>query len=217
VILANGPIGGYSALKPALQGCGLLIACDGGLRHARVFEAQPDIILGDMDSVPPELLAEETAKGVPVFIYPAEKDYTDLALAVELAIQRDAASITVLGGLCSGAEGRLDHALANMHALASAAALGIQAELLDEHTHVFIISNTRACTLYKGQYDTVSLIPLTTEAKGIVTSGLYYPLNGGTLKAGSTLGVSNRFTDEEASVSLAEGILAVIANISAAG
>jgi thiamine pyrophosphokinase len=58
--------------------------------------------------------------------------------------------------------------------------------------------------------DLLSLIPLMSEAKGVRTDGLYYPLHSETLYFGKPRGVSNLLTREQAEVSLEQGLLLII-------
>jgi len=58
--------------------------------------------------------------------------------------------------------------------------------------------------------DTVSLIPLAGDARGVTTQGLQYTLKEGTLPFGVTLGVSNTLTAASATITLAEGVLLCI-------
>jgi thiamine pyrophosphokinase len=66
-------------------------------------------------------------------------------------------------------------------------------------------------TIIEGQTgDLLSLLPLTGDATGIRTRGLYYPLHGEALRFGKPRGVSNELTGEQAEVSLESGLLLVI-------
>ena len=58
--------------------------------------------------------------------------------------------------------------------------------------------------------DLVSLLPLTGDASGIRTMGLYYALKGETLSFGKPRGVSNVLNEELAEVSVENGIVRVI-------
>ena len=58
--------------------------------------------------------------------------------------------------------------------------------------------------------DLLSLLPLTGDATGVRTTGLYYPLRGETLHFGKPRGVSNVLEQEEAGVSLESGLLLII-------
>ena len=193
IVLANGAINNYAATKQALAGAEYIIACDGGLNHAHLMGITPHVVIGDMDSADPKLL-----EGIHALVYPAEKDETDMELSIAHAREKGASSIRIIGAM----GGRIDHALANMHLL------GDNIELWDEDTSIQLISGTMCFP--RGNYDTISLIPLTTLVTGIVTDGLFYPLHGETLKIGSSRGISNVFCKDIATVSIESGLLLAI-------
>jgi len=193
IVLANGAINNYAATKQALAGAEYIIACDGGLNHAHLMGITPHVVIGDMDSADPKLL-----EGIHALVYPAEKDETDMELSIAHAREKGASSIRIIGAM----GGRFDHALANVHLLDE------NIEIWDENTSIQLISH--AMSFPRGNYDTLSLIPLTTEVTGIVTDGLFYPLNGETLKIGSSRGISNVFCKDTATVSIESGLLLAI-------
>ena len=55
--------------------------------------------------------------------------------------------------------------------------------------------------------DTVSLIPLGGNARGVTTAGLKYPLDDGALPFGQALGISNEMTAQRARVQVRAGLL----------
>ena len=59
-----------------------------------------------------------------------------------------------------------------------------------------------------GKY--VSLLPLTTEVKGLTLEGFYYPLHKFTLTSYTSIGISNEIVEEEARISFDEGVLVMI-------
>jgi len=199
-ILANGEINDYATAKAAMQGTQYIIACDGGLRHARAMEIFPDIIIGDLDSAPGEYLKICKMKGIPINIHPTQKDDTDLALAMSHALEI-ASSVLILGAL----GGRIDHTLANFHVLASST---VPAEIRDENTSIHAVRNH--LVIAKEDYQTVTLLPLSTKVTGIRTAGLAYPLNGETLRLGLVRGVSNYFTNSTAEIFVESGVLLVM-------
>jgi thiamine pyrophosphokinase len=201
-IVANGEQNDYGFARALLTGKSCILACDGGLRHCRAMGIVPCCIIGDMDSVDARLLDE--SHNVPVLGYPTDKDLTDLEIAISHACDLGANDIVVLGGL----GGRVDHMLGNIHALAAAVQRGARAALRDRHTKVSLIKDY--CRLNAAEGGTVTLLPLTTAAEGIVTKGLKYPLNDESLEAGYARGVSNEIISEWAEVQLKKGLLVVI-------
>lgn len=64
-----------------------IIAVDGGLLHSEAIGLFPDYIVGDFDTLPPDMLmAYEKKEGVTIRRFQPEKDDTDTQIAVELAI-----------------------------------------------------------------------------------------------------------------------------------
>ena len=133
IILADGAIPSRAQLDAAWPGwdagASLVIAADGGARHARAFGLELDRWVGDGDSIDPADLAALAATGVRVDRVAREKDASDTELAVLAAIEAGADELTILGGL-GGA--RVDHALTNVALLEHAALAGRPARLYDE-------------------------------------------------------------------------------------
>ena len=93
------------------------IAVDGGLGYCGVLGIEPDLILGDFDSV-----SEGEARAVVqleqeiphrVIRLPVEKDDTDMLAALKEGLGRGYRDFRIYGGT----GGRLDHTLANIQCL----------------------------------------------------------------------------------------------------
>jgi len=207
LVFANGELNDGPAVQAALDGAddALIIAADGGARLARACGVTPALVIGDLDSVPPDTLARLEAQGAQVERVPAEKDETDLELALLEAARRGADAITLIGA----AGGRLDHMLANFYLLAMPDLRGL---------NVRAVSGSQALWLaWPGEHvlhgapgDLISLIPVTPEASDIVTEGLEYPLRGETLHVGAARGVSNVMLGASARFTLGGGLLFVV-------
>ncbi len=110
---------------------------------------------------------------------------------MQLAIERGATSITLLGAL--GGD-RFDHTIANVLLLAGFDKVPIQ--IIDGPSTCWLLRGPGHSTIEGQVGDLLSLLPLTGDATGIRTRGLYYPLNGETLRFGKPRGVSNVLTGE---------------------
>ncbi|HYT34661.1 MAG TPA: thiamine diphosphokinase [Ktedonobacteraceae bacterium] len=205
VIFAGGTLQPGEAVAAAIASADLIIAADGGAETALQAGCAPAIIIGDFDSLDTARLQQLKAQGSRVVQAAIEKDETDTELAILAAIEEGATAITLLGGL-GGA--RFDHTMANILLLAGFPALPIR-----------IVDGPAVCWLLRGPGNTLinghagdllSLLPLTGEAAGVQTTGLYYPLQGETLRFGRPRGVSNVLTSEQARVSLENGSLLII-------
>ncbi len=203
-VICNGTVNSYDTARAYAEKADLIISCDGGIRHCDAMGIKPDLLAGDFDSADPEMLEEYKKRGIEVLTVPCEKDFTDCELGVREAMKRGADDITLLG--CTGT--RFDHTLANCHMLMLPLRAGISARLVDEHNIIYLIDRIIDMNVKIGQ--TISLMPVTTCAKGVCTKGLYYPLNEGTLSIGSSYGISNKAVEEKVEISLTEGILLVM-------
>lgn len=114
-IICGGPIDNAFAtsfLKQRHVDC--IIAADKGLKFCYEEKIFPNYILGDYDSIRPEILEwYRSQSDVPVVTYPTEKDDTDTAIALKKALEIGSDKIYLLGAL----GGRMDHAVANIQIL----------------------------------------------------------------------------------------------------
>jgi thiamine pyrophosphokinase len=209
VIFANGVLGDLNAARDTILPDDLLIAADGGLRHCRSRGLTPQILIGDFDSISAQDVIELEASGIEVIRHPAQKDYTDLELALQHARKLGAQEILVFAALGR----RWDQTLANLLLPAASTLHGTRITLLDGDQEIRLLDarqSPAALELRGEPGDTVSLIPLAGDAAGLRTVGLEYPLEGETLAFGATRGVSNSLINQEASITLRQGLLACI-------
>ena len=184
-----------------------IIAGDRGLEALYQLKIVPNHIVGDFDSVSPEILEFYKNQSQIIFhTYHPEKDNTDTDIALKLAISLKSSEITIMGALGR----RMDHAIANIHILKDALETNIPCQILDEHNRIYLIN--KEITLEKdkiyGKY--ISLIPLTSEVEGLTLTGFKYPLNNYDLPIGTSLGVSNEIVENIAQIKMKKGILIVI-------
>ncbi len=177
-----------------------VVAADSGLDHAHYLGLEPDLVVGDFDSVSDEALARFRG---PVERHPVAKDATDLELALAAAVDREPRRIVVLGGH----GGRLDHFIANALVLTTVPD-EIEVEWRAGPARIHVV---RTSVLISGRIGAkVSLVPVGGDAVGVTTTGLRWALQRQTLASGSTLGVSNEFSSETATASVESGTLFAI-------
>jgi thiamine pyrophosphokinase len=201
VIIANGDPPDPATAQRLTGQADLLLAADGGARHALALNLVPHVVIGDLDSLDEDQVARLRSAGTRFIVHPTAKDETDLELALLYAVEQGADSIVVLGAL----GGRLDQMLANVLLLTMPALAGRDVRLMDGPQSAFVVRDQVTISGRTG--DTVSLIPLGGEARRITTHGLAYPLLDGTLPFGPALGVSNEMTASRAQVQVREGLL----------
>lgn len=200
VIFANG----WLNQPTALRADDLLIAADGGARHCLELGLHPTAVIGDLDSLSEAELSKLETAGAKIITYPRRKDYTDLELALNYALDLGADEILILAAL--GA--RWDQTIANI--LLPTAFSTIPIKLIDGGQEIFFLRAGEQLEIYGQPGDTVSLIPLTGSAHGISSQNLEYPLEGDSLHFGSTRGISNVMLTSRARVSLQQGLLLCI-------
>lgn len=205
-VIAGGSLGSHDFFRAqaALFCPDKLVCADGGARHLKNMGLTPQVIIGDMDSLTPEILAHFMERGSRISRHPREKKETDTQLALEYAWQLLPREVRIYGGM----GGRIDHTLANISLLAAGANKGVPTKLVDEWCEVSVITKSTAIEGLIGQ--TVSLLPLASPAAGIDLKGFAYPLDGGRMELGAPYGISNLLAADRAVVSIATGSLLLV-------
>lgn len=202
LLLAGGELLVDAEMRALAGAAELVIAADGGLRHARALGVSPDLIVGDFDSAGAGDLAHFAS--VPREHHPQSKEQLDLELALDAAWQRGATQAAVLGAF----GGRLDQSLA---ALLIAARLRSEGRLLTLHgggADVYLPVAGEALALEAAGGTVFSLLSLAGDAE-VDVAGARYELRRAALPYGVGLGVSNVVTDG-ASLRVHRGMVALV-------
>jgi thiamine pyrophosphokinase len=203
-LFANGSLSDPQAARALLQNDDVIVAADGGAAHALACRRPPDVLIGDLDSIPPSIRASLERSGTRILQYPAEKDQTDLELALDFSVREGFHRMLIVGGL----GGRTDQTLANLSLLLRPDLEERDVRMDDGREEVLFIR--REAVLHGARGHIVSLLPFGSEARGVATEGLQYPLRGETLFPHQARGVSNRMTGTRAVVRLEGGSLLCI-------
>lgn len=201
-IFANGEI---SSDQISLPLDGIIIAADGGARHCLKLGIMPNIVIGDFDSLSVEEFSTLESGGTEFIHHPAEKDETDLELALDYALGLNVSEISLYGLL----GGRWDMTFSNVLLLASPRYDRIKLQLKVGQNTAYILHGGQSLKLKGQPGDRVSAISLNGTASGISYDGLEWPLVNADLPFGSPRGVSNTMAVGEAHISLEEGTLLV--------
>lgn len=186
-----------------------IIAVDRGLETVRRLGLVPDYIVGDFDSVDPQVLGE--FKKLPFIVWERhkpEKNETDTELARSRALTLGCDRIFFLGAT----GGRLDHMLANIHTLYECMQKGVEAYLVDSQNRICLLDEGRTfCRGNQwGRY--ISFLPYTDRVTGITLTGFRYPLEKKNLDKGTEAGlcVSNELADEYGELTFTSGVLVCV-------
>ena len=205
VIFAGGTLRSGKGVDAAIAQADRIIAADSGAATAFRYGHIPATVVGDLDSLDAGLQRQLRQQGSQFIQVAVEKNETDTELAVQVAIEQGATAITLLGAL-GGV--RFDHTMANILLLAAVDTVPIR--IIDGPSTCWLLRGPGHTTISGRHGDLLSLLPLTSEATGILTSNLYYPLYGETLHFGKSRGVSNILIQEHAEVSLEKGLLLIV-------
>lgn len=204
LIICGGVVDTPQELRKYINDIDVVICADKGGLHAKNIGIFPNLLLGDMDSIPKDILEEYKNKNVDMEIFSSEKDMTDSEIAIWRAVTLGCTQLVIIGAL----GGRVDQSIANIFILKKLLEQGVDAVIVNEKNEVRLIKDKielLADKLYK-----LSLIPLTQKVTGITTKGLKYSLNNGELEIGKSVGVSNEFEEDLAQITIKDGLLLVI-------
>ena len=180
------------------------IAVDAGLRQAEMLGMVPDLIVGDFDTVDPEVLARfRRREHIMWDVHQPEKDETDTELALRKAMALGCEEIAVLGAT----GGRADHMMGNVQLLYQCLQKGVFAYLADPQNKIYLLDGEREYR--KGQVwgKYISFLPLTEEVKGITLEGFKYPLREADISIGTSLCISNELVEERGTITFEDGVL----------
>lgn len=204
IIFANGELPNPNTARLLLRNDDYIICADGGTRHALALNIQPNVVIGDMDSLEKTQWQNLEKSGVSIELFPRDKNETDLELAINRAIKLVPKEIIVVAAL----GGRIDQTLANLALLSDIRLSTFDVRLDDGLEEIFICRDQVQVQGRSG--DIVSLIPWQGAVSNIQTKNLRWPLQKETLYSDKTRGISNEMTDNTASISIGLGLLLVI-------
>jgi thiamine pyrophosphokinase len=208
VVVASGDLVAGDELHVA--SADVVVAADGGAQSLERLGRRPDLVVGDLDSIAPQLLELLRDAGVPIERHPADKDASDAELAIERAQALGARRIVLLGA--TGGD-RLDHELANVLLVADRRYAGLDLRLVRGRTVLRALHAGARLEIEARAGDGVTLLPIGGDAHGVRSAGLRWPLDGETLAFGRSRGLSNEVVATPASVQLERGTLLVVTTL----
>lgn len=209
LIVADGDLEPGILTAQALK-ASLVIAADGGAARALAAGVQPDLVIGDGDSLAADERARIAGLGVTIRDADPDKDESDTELCLLAAVDAGASVIALVGALGGP---RPEHAIANLLLLADPRLDGVRIELFDGVSSLTRMGSAQGPAVLEitgAPGDFVSLLPLGGEVDGVRSVGLHYPLQGERLTTGPARGLSNCLLGSVASITTDRGRLLVI-------
>ena len=188
-----------------------LIAVDGGLHHLKRLGLKPDLLIGDLDSVDANELAEVIDAGIEVQRFLPAKDQTDLELALEYTLKNGYAQIVIAYPFGE----RMDHTLGNLSLLSRPDLAGKTLSLDDGQMEARLLEAHASLNTQPG--DLISLFAWGIPVEGIITKGLQYSLNNESLVPWQTRGISNVALAHSVEIDFRSGRLLIIRTKSHSG
>ncbi len=199
VLFIGGAGPGRTELASVLAEAAIVVAADAGLDRAIALGVEPDLVVGDMDSLTDRgLLARFAPERVLTF--PTDKDETDTEIGLRVLGERGCDDVTLAGG----GGGRIDHLLAIAGLFERPRP---PRHWLTEGAEMHLVTDRAAFTGWQGS--TVSVFPLGDGASGLASEGLRWPLNGLAMRRGWP-GVSNVAIADPVRVRVAKGRVLVV-------
>jgi thiamine pyrophosphokinase len=193
-------VSGYDSIQPA----DLIVAVDAGLKRCLELNLVPDVLIGDFDSVEPELLSR-VPESCHKLTFPGMKNETDTQLALEYCILEKIPEVFI----CNDLTGRIDHALALIQNLQQASKYGIKASIISS-SQILTLLDEQNHFAYPVQ-STLSLISLSETSIFTSSHGLKYSLDNLRLYNWQSKGISNEISAPEQEIILSSGtVLAII-------
>lgn len=172
-------------------------AVDAGFVYTKACGCDPDLIIGDFDSLGYVPDAQRTAE------YPCDKDETDLELAFDRARMRRFDTIYVYGAL----GGRIDMTLATMQTIVRYAQLGITVHVIGLTEQLDVVIGPDALELPAHKDGIVSVFSASDVCEGVIERGLKYAFNDERITNTTVRGISNEMTGSPAVIGLEKGVL----------
>jgi thiamine pyrophosphokinase len=207
LVLANGDWGAQPNIAHGVQlaaAADHVVATDGALDLAQAHGIRVDTLIGDMDSLNDPCDLEHRFPQMQILRFPPEKDWTDLELALDWALEQSPTAITIFGAT----GGRIDHTMANLALLEKGLHAGVPITLLAGDASVRLIQR-ELCLDDAKVGDRISLLPISLFVT-VSTTGLLYPLASDKLFRGKGRGVSNVVVSTPARIDVESGVLAVV-------
>lgn len=208
LILLNGEKPPRQILERYWEKTDFRVCADGAASTCLAYSLQPELIIGDMDSLDE---SSETLFPATEIIRVADQETTDSEKAIQYCIDKGYHNLYLFGALGK----RLDHSLYNLGLLRHYHGQVDVMTVFSDGERAFLISGERTFTSKPGTR--ISLMPVFGRVDNVTAHGLDFPVENRSLELGCYSSVSNAFTETEISISVPSGFLLVVMEEGQAG
>lgn len=176
-----------------------IICADSGYDIAIEAEINPDLVIGDFDSV------KGFVQNVEKITLPVEKDVTDCLAAYNEGVKRGFTDFLLLGGT----GGRFEHTFANISVMANASRDENKFKIVDDK-HIFYAITDSSLKIPYLPNKQISVFTFGDKAYGVTEKGFHYSIENYTLNPFNPIGISNDIVSDFGEISVEQGTLIVI-------
>lgn len=198
LVACNSPLPAAYLVASLVDWADLVVGADSGGDRLAAYGQEPDLVIGDLDSVSPGLRARLGSDRV---VYDDDPDTTDLDKCLRHLAERGVDQVRVVGATGD----RLDHILGSLASVVAAPA-GLTVVLVDDRFDTWRVDGR---TSFEAPAGTVVSLVAPSGARGVTTRGLRWPLEEDDLPF-STLGIHNNVVGNPVEVRVDEGDLFVL-------
>ena len=209
VICAGGPLDELADFEPFRGSENVIfIGADKGAIYLLNEEIQPNVAVGDFDSLTPGELSQLKEHVESVRVAPAEKNETDTDLAIAEALHFNPDHILVTG--VTG--GRLDHFMAVLNSVYRFQKNNpsIQFTIRNKWNEMKLLTPGITPIIKDRQFPFVSFFAFQGSVEHVTLTGMKYNVCDELIEMGNSRFTSNEVLDEHGSISFASGICLLI-------
>lgn len=202
LVLGNGSYPDENQVRDLVNEASFIVCANGGSIKAREFQINPDIIIGDIDSIDSGTI-EYFIKQLDIpIIKNLSQEENDLEKSIIYLLKHGYNRFILVGFMGK----RDDHTIATLQIIKKYLTRA-EFQIYSEHSEIFLLKRGH----YEFQTVPQQIISLFgfSRAIGISTTGLRFPLKDENLFEGSR-GLSNQAISEKVSMKINSGILLVI-------
>ena len=182
----------------------IIIAVDSGLKFLYDNQIVPTHIVGDFDSVEPEIIEYyKKQTDIPIREFNPVKDASDTEIGLRYGLELGAKELWLLGATGT----RLDHVMANIQILKIALDAGVEAYIADPNNKISLRKKEIVLKKQDDCKNYFSIFPFGGIVEDVTIEGAKYPLEYYRLCPYDSLCVSNEVSEVEARITFPEGII----------
>ncbi len=201
LIILNGEEPSKELLSEFWQKAEFRVCADGAADVLFSFHLEPDIILGDLDSISPEVQCEFNSVSIKKMF---DQNKTDGEKAINYCVDNGFSRLFILGAFGK----RVDHTLYNLELLKKTTHPEVEISILSDEDEAFLVRKNK--TLYAEAGTRISIFPVFGKVSNVTSLGLKYPLNNDTLEMGNFSSLSNEFVGDTVTLDFASGELLIV-------